>query len=175
MKKSTLLISFISFALFFSYKNVSGQSTSIGYRSGFYLSHSISFEKEISKYFSWELSAGHRFPGGLYNNNDQQFSRTGAIFNLKQFFHKKVDTSTAVHKMKVKVFWTAGLAGSTVKYENSSNYINLGITGGLGIDFKTKNFVTSLEFLPSYDLLNGNYKNTFVWYRATGISIRYIL
>ena len=161
--------------MFFSLKNVSGQSTSIGYRSGFYLSHSVSFEKEISKYFSWELSAGHRFPGGLTNIKDQDFSRTGAIFNLKQFFHKKVDTSTAVRKMKVRGFWTVGLAGSVVNYDNDPSFFNLGVIGGLGVDFKLKKIITSVEFLPSYDFLYGNYKSKFVWYRATGISIRYIL
>lgn len=175
MKNSSLLISFISFIFLLSLNNAVGQNLSLGYRSGYYLSHSVSLEKQISKNSSWELSVGHRFPGGLFKNNDQQFSRTGAIFNLKQFFHKKVDTSTAVHKMKVKAFWAAGLTGSTVKYDNSSSYINLGITGGFGVDFKTKKVITSLEFLPSYDLLNGNYKNTFVWYRATGISLRFIL
>jgi hypothetical protein len=176
MKKFTILA--ISLSLNFILLNsikVDAQEVSLGYRSGYYLSHSVSLEKQISKNSSWELSVGHRFPGGLFKNNDQLFSRTGAIFNLKQFFHKKVDTSTAVHKMKVKAFWAAGFSGSTVKYDNSSSYINLGITGGFGVDFKTKKVITSLEFLPSYDLLNGNYKKTFVWYRATGISLRFIL
>jgi len=176
MKKITILAISITLSfLFLNIKEVDAQEISLGYRSGFYLSHSLSLEKSISKNVSWELSAGHRFPGGLFNNSDQQFSRTGAIFNIKQFFHKRIDTSTAVRKMKVRGFWTVGLAGSTVKYEKNPGFFNLGVTGGLGVDFKLKKIITSVEFLPSYDFLYGNYKSRFVWYRGTGISMRYIL
>jgi hypothetical protein len=77
--------------------------------------------------------------------------------------------------MKVRGFWTVGLAGSVVNYDNDPSFFNLGVIGGLGVDFKLKKIITSVEFLPSYDFLYGNYKSKFVWYRATGISIRYIL
>jgi hypothetical protein len=176
MKKFTILA--ITLCLGFLFLNsikVDAQEVSLGYRAGLYLNHSISLEKEISKNMSWELSAGHRFPGGLTANKEEGFSRTGAIFNLKQFFHKKADTSTAVRKMKVRGFWTVGLAASSVKYDKDPSFFNLGVTGGLGVDFKLKKVVASLEFLPSYDFLYGPYKSTFVWYRGSGVSIRYIL
>ena len=176
MKKFTILAITLSLSfLFLNSIKVDAQEVSLGYRAGLYLNHSISLEKEISKNMSWELSAGHRFPGGLSNSKDQGFSRTGAIFNLKQFFHKKVDTSTAVRKMKVRGFWTVGLAGSSVKYDKDPSFFNLGVTGGLGVDFKLNKIITRVEFLPSYDFLYGNYKSTFVWYRGSGVPIRYIL
>jgi hypothetical protein len=176
MKKFTILA--IKLCLGFLFLNsikVDAQEVSLGYRAGLYLNHSISLEKEISKNMSWELSAGHRVKGGLTNNKESDFSRTGAIFNVKQFFHKKADTSTAVRKMKVRGFWTVGLAGSSVKKDKNPSYFNLGVIGGLGVDFKLKKVVASLEFIPSYDFLDGNYKSTFDWYRRSGVSIRYIL
>ena len=92
MKKIYIFIFSFTIALFiFRPLQLRSQDVSIGYRTGFYLSHSVSVEKYINRFTSIEVNAGHRFNGGLINQSSENFSRTGAIINVKQFFHRSFD------------------------------------------------------------------------------------
>lgn len=152
------------------------QDLSIGYRTGFYLSHSVSVEKYINRFTSIELNVGHRFNGGLINKSSENFSRTGAILNVKQFFHKSFDPYYYynLYNKGPRFFWTMGIAASAVneKKLTSSSYANMGLLAGLGVDLKIRGLITSFTVLPSYDFVYGPYKSKFVWYRGTGIAIR---
>jgi hypothetical protein len=177
MKKLYQLSTLLATALLiFNPKQLKSQDLSIGYRTGFYLSHSVSVEKYINKYTSIELNVGHRFRGGLINKSSKNFSRTGAIINVKQFFHKSFDSYYyySLYNKGPKFFWTLGIAASSVNENNlaSSSYANLGLLAGFGMDIRVRGLVTSITVLPSYDFVYGPYKSRFVWYRGTGIAIR---
>jgi hypothetical protein len=175
-KKSSLIAYIILFLLVFNTSQIKSQDLSIGYRTGFYLSHSISVEQYINRFTSIEFNAGHRFNGGLINQSSENFSRSGAILNVKQFFHKSFDPYYYynLYYKGPKFFWTVGIAASSVKEGNKvkSSYANMGILAGLGVDLRVRKLVTSFTFLPSYDFLYGPYKSRFVWYRGTGVAIR---
>ena len=175
--KKIYIISSITIALFILRPvQVRSQDVSIGYRTGFYLSHSVSVEKYINRFTSIEFNAGHRFNGGLINKSSENFSRTGAIINVKQFFHKTFDPYYYynLYNNGPRFFWTVGIAASSVNEGKSikSSYANMGILAGLGVDLKVRKLIASFTILPSYDFLYGNYKSRFVWYRGTGIAIR---
>jgi hypothetical protein len=177
MKKIYIFIFSFTIALFiFRPLQLRSQDVSIGYRTGFYLSHSVSVEKYINRFTSIEVNAGHRFNGGLINQSSENFSRTGAIINVKQFFHRSFDPYYyyTLYNKGPKFFWTVGIAASSVNEGKSvkSSYANMGILAGLGVDLRIKGLITSFTFLPSYDFVYGPYKNRFVWYRGTGIAIR---
>jgi len=162
--------------LFFNNSNISAQDLSIGYRTGFYLSHSVSIEQYINRFTSIEFNAGHRFNGGLINQSSTNFSRTGAILNVKQFFHKSFEPYYYynLYNTKPRFFWTVGIAGSAVNEGKKvkSSYANMGILAGLGVDLKIRGLITNFTILPSYDFVYGPHKSRFVWYRGTGIAIR---
>lgn len=177
MKKINIYIFYIATALvIFKPLQVCAQDLSIGYRTGFYLSHSLSIEKYINRFTSIEVNAGHRFNGGLINASSRNFSRTGAILNVKQFFHKSFDPYYFynLNNNGPKFFWTLGIATSVVNEGKilKSSYANMGILAGMGIDFKVRDLIGSITILPSYDFLYGPNKSRFIWYRATGISLR---
>jgi hypothetical protein len=177
MKKNNIYIIYIATTLLiFKPLKVCAQDVSIGYRTGFYLSHSLSVEKYINRFTSIEVNAGHRFNGGLINTSSKNFSRTGVILNIKQFFHKSFDPYYFynLYNNGPKFYWTLGIATSLVNEGKISktSYTNMGILAGIGMDIKVKDFIGSITILPSYDFLYGPHKSRFIWYRATGISLR---
>lgn len=175
-KKYPFIPVLIIFLEIFNPLKIKAQDLSIGYRTGFYLSHSFSIEQYLNRFTSIELNVGHRFRGGLINKSSTNFSRTGAIINVKQFFHKSFDPYYYynLYSKSPRYFWTLGIAASAVDEKNlsTSPYANMGILAGLGVDLKIRGFITSFTVLPSYDFVYGPYKNRFVWYRGTGIAVR---
>jgi len=147
------------------------KKNSIGLRGGFLLTYSLNYQRKLSTRSALDVSFGHRPEGGFVRWGSENFTRTGGIVNYKYFLLLDEDPTGLIF------FYLSGGFNATwvenTRVENNG-YFNGGPILGVGLDLRFPRYTIDLGFMPGYDTFNGPNDGRFVWYKASGVSIRYL-
>jgi hypothetical protein len=149
-------------------------SFSLGIESGFFSTIGVSGQQQFNSNTFIFVSAGHRIPGGLLRNSNQN-TRTGGIgFGMK--------TLPLIEKRRVPVlslFIGLGGYGSIVNYFQSTRAYNtdFGATAGGGLLFNWKSLQLTLRMMPGYELSASPSESPqrFQLFKCTGINLAFKL
>jgi hypothetical protein len=143
----------------------------IGLRGGFLFTYGLTYQRMLGNKSALDLTMGHRPEGGFVRWASDRFTRTGAMLTYKHFVTLDEDPTGLIFLYFAGGFNAAWVDNTKVV---SSGYLNGGPTLGLGLDLRFPKYVIDLGVLTGYDLLNGPYDPRFVWYKGSGIAIRYL-